>query len=91
MLSLLPAGANGRPKYGEGARFCSLGPDWEDGDVIEAEMPMRFSVEDLNDDRAEMQALKAVMMGPLLMAGGCAGAHPMVLGPVFNAAGSGLN
>lgn len=29
----------------------------------------RYAVEDLNDDRPEMRELKAIMMGPLLMAG----------------------
>lgn len=38
-------------------------------------MPMRWAAEDLNDGRKELQALKAVMQGPLLMAGApCRGA-----------------
>ncbi|GAB4818253.1 hypothetical protein N2152v2_005299 [Parachlorella kessleri] len=63
------ATGTGPPKYGRGASYCSLGPDWSSGDVVEVEMPMRYRVEDLNDARREMRDLKAVMMGPLLMAG----------------------
>lgn len=33
-------------------------------------MPMRVWAEDLTDARQPLQALKALMMGPLLMAGG---------------------
>jgi hypothetical protein len=32
---------------------------------------MRIVAEDLNDARKGLQSLKAIMMGPLLMAGGC--------------------
>lgn len=32
-------------------------------------LPRRYLVEDLNDDRPAMQPLKAIMMGPLMMAG----------------------
>lgn len=39
-------------------------------------MPMRYTVEDLNDDRGEMWGLKAIMMGPLMMAGESGMSHP---------------
>ena len=35
------AGSGHAPAFGKGARFCSLGPDWEDGDTVEVMMPMR--------------------------------------------------
>ncbi|EFN58808.1 hypothetical protein CHLNCDRAFT_56904 [Chlorella variabilis] len=57
------------PQFGAGARFCSLGSTWSDGDVVEADMPMWVVTEDLNDSRKAMQSLKAIMMGPFVMAG----------------------
>lgn len=61
--------AAGGPAWGKGARFCTLGPNWQDNDLVEARLPMRIRAEQLADSRREMRALHAVMMGPLLMAG----------------------
>lgn len=36
---------------------------------------MRVVAEELNDARREMRALKAIMLGPLLMAGALGGAR----------------
>ncbi|PSC73151.1 hypothetical protein C2E20_3677 [Micractinium conductrix] len=62
-------GVGAPPRFGSGARFCQLGATWTNGDVVEALMPMRVWAEDLTDARQPLQALKALMMGPLLMAG----------------------
>lgn len=37
--------------------------------AVEADMPMWVVTEDLNDSRKAMQSLKAIMMGPFVMAG----------------------
>ncbi|KAL4434022.1 hypothetical protein ABPG75_000463 [Micractinium tetrahymenae] len=52
-----------------GCNFCSLGNTWTNGDVVEAYMPMRVVTEELTDSRPEFRSRRAVMMGPLLMAG----------------------
>ncbi|KAG7674396.1 hypothetical protein Ndes2526B_g05121 [Nannochloris sp. 'desiccata'] len=58
------------PKFGkDSSDYIILGPEWNDGDVLEVDMPMRITVENLNDSHPEKQNLKAIMMGPFQMAG----------------------
>ncbi len=58
------------PKFGKDTSdYIILGPEWNDGDVLEVDMPMKITTEDLNDSRPEKQNLKAIMMGPFQMAG----------------------
>lgn len=47
------------------APFCRV--------AVEAVLPMRAVAETLNDVRPEMRELRAVVLGPFLMAGGMAG------------------
>lgn len=64
------------PAFGNGSTYAVLGPTWYSGDFIDIDLPMRVYVEDINDDRREDDGkntgngnrLKAVMMGPFLMA-----------------------
>lgn len=69
------------PSFGKGADYVILGPEWTDEDVLEARLPMTVTVEDLNDARPEMQALKAVTMGPFVMAGITEGDRELDLAP----------
>lgn len=58
------------PTFGkDSSDYIILGPKWNDGDVLEVDMPMKITVEDLNDSGDEKQNLKAIMMGPFQMAG----------------------
>ncbi len=58
------------PTFGKDASdYIILGPEWNDGDVLEVDMPMKITTEDLNDSRPEKQNLKAIIMGPFQMAG----------------------
>lgn len=69
------------PTFGEGADYVVMGPEWTDGDVLEARLPMAVGVEDLNDARPELQALKAVTLGPFVMAGITQGDRALDLAP----------
>jgi len=52
------------------AVWCSLGRIWNDGDILEITMPMKITSEPLNEKHISSPLnLKAVMMGPFLMAG----------------------
>lgn len=63
-------GFSNPPTFGkDSSDYIILGPEWNDNDVIEIEMPMKITVEELNDSRPEKQNLKAIMMGPFQMAG----------------------
>lgn len=57
------------PDFGAGSNYIVLGPEWNDGDRLEVEMGMRIAIEDLNDRRPDVPALKAILMGPFHMAG----------------------
>lgn len=63
------AQGRGQPGQRGHARFCTLGNTWTNGDVVEAFMPMGITTEGLADSRPELRSWRAVMMGPLLMAG----------------------
>jgi Beta-L-arabinofuranosidase, GH127 len=68
-LPLLSSSFN-PPTFGKDASdYIVIGREWKDGDVLEVDMPMKITTEDLNDYRSEKQNLKAVMMGPFQMAG----------------------
>jgi hypothetical protein len=54
---------------------CAIASGMPSIRAVEAELPMRVFVEDLNDARPDMRALKAIMLGPFLMAG----THPQLL------------
>jgi len=52
------------------AVWCSLGRIWNDGDILEITMSMKIIAEPLNEKHISSSLnLKAVMMGPFLMAG----------------------
>lgn len=63
------AQGGGLPGLRGRARFCTLGNTWTNGDVVEAFMPMGIVTEGLADSRPEFRSWRAIMMGPLLMAG----------------------
>jgi hypothetical protein len=66
---LFPQQHHYHPPFGKGARWVTMGPEWQDGDEIAIEMPMKVRVEELNDARQEARSLKALVMGPFQMAG----------------------
>ena len=51
------------------AEYIVLGPVWGDGDVVDVRWPLGVVAENLNDARPQFSRLKALMMGPFVMAG----------------------
>ncbi|KAA6427609.1 MAG: hypothetical protein FRX49_02272 [Trebouxia sp. A1-2] len=49
--------------------YCSIKGVFKTGDVITAKLPMIIRAETVQDKRPQFQSLKAVMAGPMLMAG----------------------
>jgi len=51
------------------ASYCSLIRTWKQGDRVEVHMGLSYWLKALPDRRTEWQSLKALMMGPFVMAG----------------------
>ncbi|DBA96514.1 hypothetical protein WJX77_003023 [Trebouxia sp. C0004] len=49
--------------------YCSIKGVFKTGDVITAKLPMIMRAETVQDNRPQFQSLKAVMAGPMLLAG----------------------
>ncbi|KAL6784122.1 hypothetical protein ACKKBG_A04880 [Auxenochlorella protothecoides x Auxenochlorella symbiontica] len=64
-----PAPVEGVADSGAQAFYCDLGPEWKSGDVVESFFPFKSRVESINDQRPENSRLKAVLVGPWVMAG----------------------
>ncbi|KAG2455135.1 hypothetical protein HYH02_000954 [Chlamydomonas schloesseri] len=49
--------------------YCAITRQWASGDGVALRFPMRWRLQALAENRAQYQGLKAVMLGPFVMAG----------------------
>ncbi|KAK2076024.1 hypothetical protein QBZ16_001360 [Prototheca wickerhamii] len=54
---------------GHSGFYCTLGPQWRNGSTVEASFPMLATTVPLNDPRPENANLRAIKLGPFVMAG----------------------